>query len=165
MRKPYSLPESERERMHRTELNAMIRLIYMRSNMAGFEREFGERLDFIPDGRKRVRLVLGQIKSIEEDLKGTITADQNKRLHNTCRDNEMRLVPRQTPDGAVIALDKHDAHLLFDAAMESRCAACPMDCEECRSCELYKMLVAYIPLDSYETTMCPYAMSYKDWRD
>lgn len=161
----YRLPEADRERMTRNQLNGMIRMIYLISNAAHMEEDMGERLDCIPHGRRRVRMALGQLRSVLDDLKGTVTADQMKRLYNTCRDNEMRIVPKGTPDGKIIAFDREPAQYLIDAAQESKCIGCTLDAKQCRNCEMYKIMVAYIPLDDYKGENCPYGMRVHDWRD
>lgn len=159
----YQLPEEARERMTRVQLYAMIRMINVLANAAGLEDDFGERLDCIPRGRQRVRMALGQLRSIMADLKGTITEDQMRRLHNACRDNEMRIVPKGTPGGKAIALDRQEMQMLVDAAQETKCLGCVLDAKQCRNCEMYKVMVAYVPLDDYSGENCPYGMQMHHW--
>ncbi|MBR3333144.1 MAG: hypothetical protein IKG23_02530 [Clostridia bacterium] len=161
----YQLPEEDRERMTRSQINALIWLINVVACTACLEEDFGTRLDCIPYGRRRVRMTLGQLRAIIEDLKGTITADQMRRIQNSCRDYMMRLVPKQMPKGDVLALDRKHAKLLVDAAQESRCLGCVLDAKECRSCEMYKILVAYLPLDDYSGENCPYGMKIHVWEE
>ena len=159
----YQLPEEQCERLTRQEFGAVLRLYTLLSDAVHFENDMGRRLECVPNGKKRMRLLLGQIRSIVNDITGTIPVAQCRRIMSTMNDYESRLVPKFTPSKTNVLLDKEQARTLVDFA-RVECRECVRDSEECRSCKLYELLVAVVPCDNYGNTfLCPY--NHSEWGD
>lgn len=161
----YQLPEEQCERLNRKQMGAVLRMYNLLSDEAYFSQDMASRLECIPNGKKRMQLALGQIRSIVNDITGTIPVEQCRRIHGTMKDYESRIVPKFTPSHTSLVLDKESAKQLIDFA-RSECKSCVNDNEECRQCPLYKLLVAIIPCDNYDESgsyLCPYSCS--EWAD
>lgn len=159
MRKPYSLPDSQCERLLRPELIAVRMLLASLSSASYAKEDLQKRLECVPDGNRRLRLALGGLKAVCDDLVGTITSQQAKQLLGTMKDYEMRLVPKLTPLSENILLTKEQGKDLIDCAREM-CNVCTRDGHTCRECRLYKLLEATTPLDHYgDDIMCPYSLA------
>lgn len=107
-------------------------------------------------------MVLGGLKSIADDLIGTMPVGQCKQLQNTMTDMEMRMVPKLTAMSQNVILEKEHARSLFDIAMK-QCRGCVEDAQSCRKCGLYRVLESTLPLDDYDRLICPYSIS--EWED
>lgn len=161
----YQLPEDQCERLNRKQMGATLRILNLLSDEAYFSKDMIPRLECIPNGIRRMRLALGQMRAIVNDILGTIPAEQCKRIKGTMDDYESRLVPKYTPKHTTLVLPKDQAKALIDFARET-CKTCVKDSEECRSCELYDLLVATIPCDDFGESgsyLCPYSRS--EWED
>ena len=157
------MDEKDCERMNRGEYEAMRCLLGAVNYMAHADGDLVRRLECIPSGKQRMKMTLGGIKAIADDLIGTMPVNQCKQLRNTMQDMEIRMVPKMTSMNRNVIFDKDIAKGLIDAAME-KCRGCVEDAENCRSCSLYKVLEGFLPLDTYEGGLiCPYSVS--EWKD
>lgn len=153
--------EKDCERMTRTELNSLQMLLVAINFAAHGIEDLSKRLDCIPSGKQRMKMSLGGLKAVADDLVGTITRDQARKLKNTMDDMEVRITPRNMPETVNIMLDRDQAMALIDAA-KVKCTNCAEDGENCRKCRLYQLLEAYTPLEDYGSGLtCPYALI--DW--
>lgn len=163
MRTPYSLPEKDCERLKRTEMIGMRMLLAHLSSAAYFQEDLHDRLECIPDGNRRLRLAIGGMRAVCDDLIGTITRAQAKQIYGTMKDYDLRLVPKLTPGTVNIILTKEQGKDLMDLARE-RCTGCVEDGESCRECRLYKILESTTPLDDYgDGLICPYSLAV--WKE
>ena len=159
MRKAYSLPDGQCERLLRSELTAVRMLLASLSSAAYAKEDLQKRLECVPDGNRRYRMALGGLKAVCDDLIGTVTRQQAWQLYGTMKDFEMRLVPKLTPMSENILLTKQQGKDLIDCA-RWKCAGCVEDGESCRKCKLYKLLEATTPLEDYgDGLICPYSLA------
>lgn len=160
----YQLPPEQCERLRAQEMAALRWSIAAVNICSTAEGDLKDRLECIPNGRVRFRLMLGQLRAICNDLIGTTTIKQAKQIRNVMNDMELRMVPKFSASTSRMVLDKEQATFLVEAAKEAKCAACILDGEECRRCELYQLLEAVTPLDNWSGTgLCPY--NHDDWKE
>lgn len=160
-RQAYSLPDEDCERLKRTELVAVKMLLAHLSTAKYAQEDLAHRLECIPDGKARMRLAVGSLKAVCDDLIGTVSREQTKQLYGTMKDYDVRLVPKLTPGSPNIILTREQGKDLIDMARD-RCKACVEDGNSCRTCRLYQILEATTPLDDYGGDMiCPYSLA--DW--
>ena len=162
-RKRIWLDAKDCERLNRGEFEAMRGLIAATSYVAHARDDLQKRLECIPGGKQRMSMLLGSIKAITDDIVGTMTVNQCKQLRNTMNDMDIRMVPKLTRMSQNVIFEKDLAKGLIDIAQE-KCHGCVEDSESCRSCSLYKILEALIPLEDYRTPiLCPYSVT--EWID
>ena len=163
MRTPYSLPDDQCERLVRNEMTAVRMLLAALSTTLYAQKDLAARLECVPDGNRRMRLAVGGLRAICDDLVGTISRSQCQQIWGTMKDFEMRLLPKLTPGSTNIIMTKEQGKQLLDCA-RWKCHDCIEDGESCRKCELYKLLEATTPMDDYGNGMiCPYSLA--EWRD
>ena len=156
----YSLPESDRERMKRSEMNA---LIYFECAMAAAGycwKDLADRLDCIPAGKRRYKMAMGAFKAVIDDIHGTIPEQSEKRMSGIRNDFKIALIPQAQNEPKKLVLDREDAYALMEAALK-QCANCFKSDEEARQeCGLYKILETYMPLEDYGNGIyCQYGKS------
>lgn len=156
------LPEEECERMNRAEFEATRCLLgavsYAGHAMDGLQKRLKE-YGLWP----RMAMVVGGLKAIADDVIGTTPRNQCLQLKNTMQDMEMRMVPKLTPMSQNVLLEASLAKGLIEIARE-QCKGCVEDEKSCLKCSLYKVLVGFLPLDTYNSGMiCPYSLS--EWKD
>ena len=157
------LAEEDCERLRRAEFEAMRCLLGAVSYAATAREDLQKRLECVPDGKRRMNMVLGGLKAIADDLIGTVPRGQCRQIRNTMQDMEMRMVPKMTGMSQNVILEKENAKALIDVAMK-QCRGCVEDDVSCRECGLYRVLVSFLPLDTYDNGMlCPYSLS--EWKD
>lgn len=123
----------------------------------------GPSLKRIPHGDARMRLTLGGLKSIIDDILGTVTVKQCMQLSNTMADMDMRMVPKMTPMTTNVVIEADIAKELINLARVA-CKDCTKDGVKCLKCALYPEMEAIVPLDDYgDGLMCPYALT--DWME
>lgn len=162
MRASYQLPDKDCERLNRTEMQAVQMTLATLSTAAYAQDDLKKRLECIPDGVKRFRLALGGLRSVANDIIGTISVQQAKHIRNTMNDMELRLVPKLTPVSVNLIFTKDEAKELMDCAREM-CVACTEDADSCRKCRLYKVMETHVPLESYNGLICPYSLA--EWEE
>lgn len=163
MRQPYTLPDEACERLMRSELTAVRMLLAALSTAAYAQEDLQARLESVPYGKQRMRLAVGSLRAICDDVIGTISKSQCKQIYGTMKDFEMRLLPKLTPGSTNIIMTKEQGKELLDCARWA-CHACVKDGESCRECRLYKILEATTPLDDYgDGMLCPYALA--EWKE
>lgn len=159
MKEAYSLPDADCERLKRSELTALRMLLAHLSAASYVQDDLKTRLECIPWGNQRLRMAVGGLKSVCNDLIGTVSLAQTKQLYGTMKDYEIRMVPKLTPMSVNIILTKEQGIDLVNAARE-KCKICVEDGISCRKCKLYKVLEATTPLDDYGgEAMCPYSLA------
>lgn len=158
-RQPYTLPDEDCERLMRSELTA-VRMLLAALSTASYAREdLKDRLECVPYGNQRLRMAVGGLRAVCDDLVGTISRSQCKQIYGTMKDFEMRLLPKLTPGSTNIIMTKEQGKELLDCA-RWKCHACVEDGEHCRECRLYKILEATTPLEDYgDGMLCPYALA------
>ena len=163
MKEPYSLPDEDCERMKRSEMDAVRMLLAALSTAACAQNDLTSRLECVPAGNRRMRMAVGSLRSVVNDLIGTISRSQCKQILGTMKDFEMRLVPKLTPASVNVILTKEQGMDLVDCA-QWQCRSCVKDGEEARKCKLYQILESTTPLDDYgDGFVCPYALA--EWRE
>ena len=159
MRQPYMLPDTDCERLNRTEMTAVRMMLAALSTAAYAKEDLKDRLECVPDGNKRMRMAVGGLRAICDDLIGTISRSQCKQIYGTMKDFEMRLLPKLTPGSTSIIMTKEQGKELLDCA-RWKCNDCVENGESCRQCKLYQLLEATTPLDDYGNGLvCPYALA------
>lgn len=155
----FSLPESERKRLTRSEMSSMM-WVYNVISAAGYAwDDLRARFNLVPDGEKRFQDALNALTSIIADLNGTIPEQQKLRILRTMKDMEVRMTPKATPFRTEVLMTKEQGKTLVDYA-QNECNGCIRDGEECRKCKLYSVLEAIVPLDDYGPGfLCPYSRS------
>ena len=129
------------------------------STAAYVQDDLKDRLECIPDGNRRLRMAVGGLRAVCDDVIGTVSKAQAKQIYGTMRDYELRLVPKLTPASVNIMLTKEQGIELMDMARE-KCHGCVEDGESCRECRLYKIFEATTPMDDYgDGLLCPYSLA------
>lgn len=162
----YQLPESDCERLTRSEMTAVRWCLAAVNSVAYAQDDLKSRLECIPSGKARWRLMLGSLRSLLNDIIGTVPVSQCKTIKNTMTDMELRMVPKLTPMPQRVSMGVEELSYLVAHAKkdESLCMTCIRTGDECRSCELYKVLEGISPLNDWgESTICPY--NREDWYD
>lgn len=151
------------ERLTRREYEAVECLLGAISYVAIAKDDLTKTLERIPHGMKRINMALGAIRSIADDIIGTVPVRQCKQLQNVMNDMEIRMVPKSTPSKTSVVLDASVAMELTDAA-KIKCRECTMDGRQAMKCSLYKLLEGIVPLMDYgDGMMCPYALA--EWEE
>ena len=159
MKEQFSLPEDKCERLVRVEMQAVRMMLATLSTAAYAKDDLKKRLECVPYGNERMRMALGGLRSVVNDLIGTISVQQAKQIYGTMKDFDMRLLPKLTPGITNVIMTKEEGMELMDIA-RWKCHSCAEDGESCRSCRLYKILEATTPMDNYgDGLMCPYALA------
>ena len=159
MRKPYTLPDADCERLMRSEMTAVRMLLAALSTAAYAKDDLKARLECVPDGNRRLRLALGLLRAVCDDVVGTISLAQSRQILGTMKDYEMRLVPKLTPMSTNIIMTKEEGKDLLNLARE-KCVGCTEDGDSCRECKMYKLLEATTPMDDYGSGLiCPYSLA------
>lgn len=161
----YQLPEEDCERLRRPEMASLRWLISALNSVALAEANLQNRLECIPNGKSRYRLMLGQLRAICDDLLGTIPKEQRKQIDNVMHDMQLNMIPRLAPGSEKVIMEAKDlAFFIYHAQRdEELCQTCVKDGEECRKCKMYQLLVAFAPLPDYGSgMMCPYN---DDWME
>jgi hypothetical protein len=160
-REPYMLPEEQCERMRRTELCALKMLLAHLSSAAFAQEDLKDRLDCIPNGNQRMRMAVGGLRAVCDDLIGTITVAQAKQIRGTMNDFEIRLIPKLSPNSQNVIMTVDVAKTLLDYA-RLKCRECTANDNESRNCTLYQFMEATTPLEHYgDGLICPYAL--QEW--
>ena len=163
MKEPYMLPDEDCERLNRIEMQSVRMLLAALSVAAYAEKDLEKRLECVPAGNQRMRMAVGSLRSVVNDLIGTISRSQCKQIYGTMKDFEMRLLPKAMPGSTSVVMTKEQGKDLLDCA-RWKCHACVEDGEACRQCKLYQLLEATTPMDDYGDGMiCPYALA--EWED
>ena len=149
----------EKERLRRQEKVAILMLMNVTSQLLYCKDDLRHRLESVPDGYNRLlELGSGAMKLLEE-VRDTIPDNQRKSLQNMAMDHEIRLVPKCLPDAEAVAVDRESLRTLIDLAQAQECTACVLEANEVRKCKLYQAMENVVPLDNYESTLCPYSMA------
>jgi hypothetical protein len=157
------LPDEDCERLNRIEMQAVRMLLAALSVAAYAEKDLADRLECVPYGNQRMKMSVGVLRSVVNDLVGTISRSQCRQIYGTMRDFEMRLLPKLTPGSTCIIMTKEEGKELLDCA-RWQCHSCVKDGEEARKCRLYKLLEATTPMDDYgDGLVCPYALA--EWEE
>ena len=155
--------EKDCERLTRNEYHSL-QAMYVTLHFASLGAEdLSRRLECIPYGNVRMRLALGCLRALVEDVIGTMTLKQAKMLRNTLDDTDVRIMPKATPRMINVLTPKETYMELVTCAKE-KCKDCSLDDVACRNCRLYQILEATVPLDDYGNGMlCPY--NQLDWAE
>ena len=157
-REPYTLPEEDRERMTRDEMNA---LIYFKCALAsaGYAwQKMQRKLGYVPAGLQRFKMFMGGMNSLIEDIGGTMPKQSQKRMDGIVNDFKIALIPQAATEPKRLVMDSLDGATLMEAAMHYCEHECVMTDEEAkRNCKLYKIFETYMPLNHYgDGGMCEY---------
>ena len=160
---PFELPDDQCERLTRTEMHSVQWLLNAVSTLRYAETDLANRLACVPSGNQRLKMAIGQIGSLLQDVLGTVSDKQRRQLRNTAHDMEVRLVPKLSPSKTSLVLDEETARELVDAAQAKCHWDCVPDLDGNRSCELCRILEAVVPLEDYSSVSCPYWRA--EWED
>lgn len=151
------------ERLNRGEYEAVRCLLGAVNYMAHARDGLKGREGAVTNGPARMTVLVEGVRAFADELLDTVPTGQCKQLRNTMMDMEIRMVPKRMPKSQNVVLEKDHAKALVDIAMD-KCHGCVEDEKSCLDCALYKVLVSFLPLDSYENGMlCPYSLS--EWKD
>lgn len=160
----YQLPEEDCERLNRTEMTALRWSLAAVNSCAYAQDDLAKRLECIPDGKVRWRLMLGQLRALCNDLLGTTPRKQCLTIKHVMDDMELRMVPKFTPVPDRVCMGVDDLSYLVRAAKKDICVGCILTGDECRKCELYRILESVSPMEDWgDSMMCPY--NRDDWMD
>lgn len=160
----YQLPEEQCERLNATEMRAVRWMLAALNSCVYAQKDLDNRLECIPSGKSRFRLMLGHLRAITNDMIGTTPKKQCRQIWNTMADMELRLVPKYTPNANKCIIDVADLSYLVSLAKNDMCTTCIRTGEECRKCELYKILESISPLNDWGSgALCPYNVA--DWME
>jgi len=155
----YQLPEEDCERLTAPEMRAVRWCLAALNSCAYAQDDLSRRLECIPNGKRRWRLMLGQLRALCNDLLGTIPRKQCVGINNVMHDMELRLVPKFTKWDNRVILPAPDLAYIITLAKKEKCMTCVLTDAECRKCEFYKILESVAPLDDYGSGgICPYNM-------
>ena len=153
------LPDDQCEQLRRTEMNALRMLLAHLSSAQYFVEDMQDRLKCIPDGNRRIRMAVGLMRAVCDDLCGTVTRAQAKQIYGTMKDCDLRIVPKLSPGSVNVILTKEEGKDLMDMARD-RCHNCVEDGNSCRECRLYQILEATTPMQDYgDGLLCPYSLA------
>ena len=159
MREPYTLPDEQCRRLVRNEMQAVRMLLAGLSTVGYAKDDLKDVMGLVPNGNRRLKMALGQLTSVTNDIIGVISIAQCRQIQGTMKDFEMRLVPKLTPANRCLVLTKEEGMELIDCARE-KCRMCTEDGNSCKKCRLYKFLEAAIPKDDYgDGLICPYSLA------
>ena len=156
------LSDEEAQRLNRGEYEAVRCLLGAVNYAAHANDDLQKRMMIIPGGQQRMADALQALRDLTDDVIGTVPSGQCRQLRNTMQDMEIRMVPKYASMCGNVILEKELARGLFDAAME-KCRGCVEDARECRKCGLYAILEGTLPLDNYDSLICPYSIS--EWEE
>ena len=156
------LSDEDAQRLNRGEYEAVRCLLGAVNYAAHANDDLQKRMMIIPGGQQRMADVLQALRDLTDDVIGTVPSGQCRQLRNTMNDMEIRMVPKYASMCGNVILEKELARGLFDAAME-KYRGCVEDARECRKCGLYTLLESTLPLDNYDSLICPYSIS--EWKD
>lgn len=151
--------DEEKKRLYRSEKIPMLFLMNAVSAMYYAKDDLKDRLASIPDGMARMDAMLENANKLLDDVLETVPTHQQINLLRTGKEYEMRIVPKATQPNISMVLEKEDVRELVDGAQEAKCTACVLNSVECRNCKLAKVLEKVVPLDRYNSTLCPYNMA------
>ena len=157
-RKPYALPESECERLRKSEMTAIKMMLTMLSIAANVMDDLSDRLTWVPRGRWRCAAAVGAMRAVINDVLGTIPETQKRQIQGTMKNYKVQVVPSATPLSTNVVMTRDQAAQLVTMAKD-RCTACTEDGYSCRKCPLYKFMEATSPIEDYGSGMsCPYSL-------
>ena len=150
----------EKERMRRSEVNA---IIYFRCALASAGycwTDLQHRLGMIPDGEKRFKDAMDGFTKVIDEIIATAPEESERRLATITHDFKIILAPKPQTEPKVLMLRREDAEIVMGAALKT-CGDCYKSDEEARrTCKLYKVMETYCPLDDYGNGMiCQYGKS------
>jgi len=156
----YKLPDGERERLRRDEMTALVYFLSTLAETGYMWENLQKRLEYIPSGKARFKMVMGGHNAIVGDILGTVPREQQKRLENIGKDFKIALIPKAQNEPQKLVMDRDDARVFIGAALK-KCEFCVMSGEEARTgCELYALMEKYFPLSDYgDGMMCQYGKS------
>jgi hypothetical protein len=159
VKQSFMLPDDQCERLHRNEYTGLKMLLAFVSISAYAREDLQKRLECVPHGKERMNMAVGGLRSVCNDLIGTVSRAQCRQIMGTMRDYDVRLIPKLTPGSTNIIMTREAGKELIDLARE-KCHGCTEDGDSCRKCRLYKILEGTTPLDSYGSGLiCPYSLA------
>ena len=163
MRERFELPDNECERATRDEMSAIRMLLVMASNLQYANEDLTKRLRMIPDGESRLKTLTEEYTALFQDILGTITDKQRRKLRNDALDYDVKLTPKIGMDKTTLAISKQELMTFVNCARE-KCKFCTLDGYACKACNLYQILETVIPLNDYGSEIsCPYF--YQEWEN
>ena len=154
--KPLKLPDEDCERLTRSQMILVQRILAFNSDLAYAKEDLAKRMESIPHGKERLNMLVGGAESLFRDLLGTISYKQRRQIRNTAKDYVMVLQPKLTPGNTRISLANEDFRELVEMA-RYKCRNCAEDGEGARKCPLYQWMEANVPLEDYGSGLvCPY---------
>ena len=160
----YQLPEKDCEYLKKHEFNAVRWGLAAVNSIAYGQEDLAERLECIPNGKLRWRLMLGHLRSLMNDLLGTTPTKQCKSIRNEMSDMKLQMVPKTMITKDRVVVDVSDISYIVYHAKRDMCVACLGTEEEYRKCEMFKILQGICPTEEVgDRSTCPYWKD--DWWD
>lgn len=143
----------------RNEKLSILFLMNTVSAMMDSREELKDRVSKIDGGTVAMDQMCQTADWLLTEIRRTIPTDQRSNINNVSRDLEMRMMPKATPGKTMVVMQKDEFKALVDAA-QAKCHDCVDDTEECRKCELFRLLTVILPMDAYDVgNLCPYNMA------
>lgn len=156
MRQPLSLPDDQCRRAVRNEMHAIQFMLTILSAGTNVSKDLSERLKDVPQGAQMWRCGMGLLKSVCNDVVGTLPIKQARQIKGVCDNYEIRLMPKLSSKDRTIVLSAETGRELISLAQEG-CRMCSKTADEAEKCQLFNLLTAITPLDDYDRYgLCPY---------
>lgn len=143
----------------RQEKMSILFLMNTVSAMMDSRSELADRVSRIEGGKELMDTMVESADKLLTEIRRTIPEDQRRSINNISKDMEMRMVAKMTPAKTTVLVQKEDFRALVDAA-QVKCRECTDDSEQCKACELFRLLKVVVPLETYDGTfLCPYNLA------
>ena len=145
------------ERLTRSELNATYRLAACLSELNYTKDDCKNVLERI-ESADQLNTVIENMSDILRKIVMAAPDNQQRQIRNLINDYKVEIVPRLKPSNPNVLMTKEQAKNLIELAQE-RCHGCVESGKNIEKCALFKLLETLLPLDSYDTFVCPYALA------
>lgn len=160
----YQLPEKDCEYLKKHEFSAVRWCLAAVNSLAYGQEDLEKRLECIPQGKLRWRLMLGHLRALMNDILGTTPVKQCKTIKNEMEDMKLQLIPKTTVAKDRLVISVKDLSFIVDHAKQDMCTSCALMDNEFRKCEMFRILETVSPpKDMGDGTFCPYWKD--DWWD
>lgn len=147
--------------MNYDEKTCLLHLTNQTTLLVDAQADLAERMKMIEGGPEMLKTVAEVSEKLLTEVRKTIPEKQRRTLNNVNLDYEMRLVPKMTPTSGKVLVHEDDFRQLVDAARH-KCTDCADTPEEAQKCKLYQLFLNILPLERYDTILCPY--NEAEWR-
>lgn len=150
---------ADAKEMTRQEKMDMIYLVNAASIFSEMPEKLADRLKMIDGGTELATEIMEKSLRLVAELRATIPERQRTNLYNMGLDMRMSMVPKYSPESKVSVIPNEDFRELTEASRE-KCRECILDNEDAqKECRLYNLFTAILPLNRYDTFLCPYNLA------